>query len=296
MANDRLWCVAVDCARRSPHRTRRLGADGRPSCMGSHGQTGQPPRGGAKTNASRAALMRGRAALSGYRPKTRVFGKGQVKSVKWTPRTPLRCFLRSHRAQATGNRIAASKSFTPASTGCKPLSHAPAATSPKGSTETAGASPVASPVARASGDCGLEMDFKVVLALIDGPSIGAHLPVSELYHLKGTARALVETLAPTRARPPFLGTPELVWALLVLHMALSLTPGQGLRRLTAEGEEQLDAYQACQLAEPNASVRQAAWRLQPRLLNFVYESTAVWPSPYLGSRAGALSTQRWSTE
>ena len=39
------WCQMIRCGRQDKHRTRRVDADGRPDCLGNHGQCGMALRG-----------------------------------------------------------------------------------------------------------------------------------------------------------------------------------------------------------------------------------------------------------
>ena len=288
MVRDRGYCCATRCGRTTPHRTRRLGADGRHDCIGAHGQTGQAPRGSAKTGSVRKVLEAHRVAVSAFRPKTRLNRKGQPL---WTLRTPLHRIL--HRRSGADELALEEKNPRLPPSPLEPSnaeasSHAPAVMSAASSEDEDGVrdknaplAPSACSIARASGgDSAVDTDYHSVLALIEGPSIRPHLRLSEYHLLIGTACALLEMFAPTRALRPFVAAPQAVWSMIVFHVALSLTPGQGLRKQTASVEVPIDAAEACRLAQPDPVVRREAWRMLPRVLNVVYGSSAILEVPF----------------
>lgn len=264
MARKKQWCEAVACRHKIPHRTRRLGAEGRPSCSGAHGQVGHLPRGNAKRAVDRKLSEREKNAMSAWQTRKRVTGKG---TAAWTPgkwlRTPARRLLR---------QTCAASSLAPAATECIAFSDV-CSTIPYQHVKG-----VLTAVATSACECRpdtLDSDFEAILRLIDSPFLGPKLGLINCYHLKGTARAVLEAAARWRARSAFLLATTSVWALAVLYIALSLTPG-GVLWSSIDGKPvQLDARMTCDLVEPDADVRRLAKRIGPQLVNYLYQSPST---------------------
>ena len=93
MARKLQMCLKIRCGRLDKHRTRRVDADGRPECMGKHGQCGLPRRGKPKSCVMRNFMS---YVMRNFRVATRLRSKVSPDRVTYAPKL---------RSVAQGTRI-----------------------------------------------------------------------------------------------------------------------------------------------------------------------------------------------
>ena len=273
MARKLQYCQKIRCGRADKHRTRRVDADGRPDCLGNHGQCGMAMRGMVKTQAEEKCKRVFRVAkrLRSKLPPDRV-----TYAFKLTPEAPGPLLM----------SVTPTKHTEPSALAANPIKHTepPALAANHLNACACGELPLPSPPSPppppSSSQGARKPDasmFQIICEYIDKEETSDHLDEGQRHGLKAIAFQLSVSLSthkacqsafPTSASEALL-TPPCVrrrrsWALAVLLTALGLS---------AHTPSTVTATTLARALEGDVTIRGNALKTQHSILNYVCGSS-----------------------
>ena len=267
-------CQKIRCGRLDKHRTRRMDADGRPDCMGRHGQCGLPRRGKPKSCVMRNFMS---YVMRNFRVATRLRSKVSPDRVTYVskltsvdPGTRIRLSLPETRTRDMDPSALAANHQNARASGALPQARPVLCPPPP------------SPPSPSSSQDALRPDasmFQIICEYIDKEKTKDHMDEGERHGLKATAFRLSVSVSshkacqsafPTISNEAVL-TPSCVTrrrslALAVLLTALDIS-NLGLQFVTPE--------MLARAIESDMTIRKMARNAQHSIVNFLYRNNAL---------------------